>query len=87
MEELFLSHLVNILHRVSDVRQMEIHRAEPLECEPSTSDIQITIAKLKRHESPSIDQIPAELIQAKEEISSSEVNKLINFMLNKDELP
>jgi hypothetical protein len=52
------------LHGVNDVKQTEIHTAEPLVPEPSSSEVEIAIEKLKRCKSPSIDQIPAELIQA-----------------------
>jgi len=43
--------------------------------------------KVKRHKSPSIDQIPAELIKAGGRKSYSEFHKLINFILNEEELP
>jgi hypothetical protein len=45
-----------------DVRQAEIHTAEPLVPEPSASEVELAIEKLKCHKSPGIDQIPAELI-------------------------
>jgi len=38
--------------------------------------------KLKRHKSPATDQIPAELITAGASTIRSELNKLINSMLN-----
>jgi hypothetical protein len=41
-----LSQLLNV-HRVRDVRQIEIHRAEPLVPDPSPSEVEIAIAKLK----------------------------------------
>ena len=44
--------------------------------------------KLKRHESPAIDQIPAELIkEGGSRTVRSEIHKLINFIWNKDKLP
>ena len=49
---------------VSDVRQAEIHTAEPLVAEPSVLEVELAIEKLKCHKSPGIDQIPAELIKA-----------------------
>jgi hypothetical protein len=52
------------VHGGNDVRQTEIHTAEPLVPEPSSSEVEIAIGKLKRYKSPGIDQIPAELIQA-----------------------
>jgi hypothetical protein len=43
--------------------------------------------KVKRHKSPSTDQIPAELIKAGGRISCSEFSYLTKFILNKEELP
>jgi hypothetical protein len=42
---------------------------------------------LKRYKSPGIDQIPAELIQARGNTLRSEIHKLINYIWNKEELP
>ena len=53
-----------ILDGVSDVGLREIHTAEPLALDPSAFEIEMTIAKLKSHKSPGIDQIPAEVIKA-----------------------
>ena len=47
------------VHGVNDVRQTEIHMAEPLVPGPSAFDVEMVIEKLKRHTSPGIDQIPA----------------------------
>jgi len=49
---------------VNDVRQTEIHTAEPLVPEPSAFEVEMAIKKLKRCKSPRIDQIPEELIKA-----------------------
>jgi hypothetical protein len=51
------------VHNVSNVRQIEVHTAEPLVPGPSRL-VEIAIAKLKKYKSPGSDQIPAELIQA-----------------------
>jgi hypothetical protein len=59
----YFCQLLNV-HAVNDVRQTEIHTAEPLVPEPSSSEVEIAIEKLERYKSPGIDQIPAELIQA-----------------------
>jgi hypothetical protein len=59
----YFSQLFNV-HRVSDVRQIEIQTAEPLLPDPNPFDVEIGIAKLKRYKSPGSDQIPAKLIQA-----------------------
>jgi hypothetical protein len=81
----YYSQLLNA-HRVTDVRQIEKHTAEPLVLDPSPSEVEIAIAKLKWHKSPGNDQIPAELIQAGCETLWSEIQKLINYIWNKEEL-
>jgi hypothetical protein len=45
---------------VSDVRQIEIHTAEPLVPDPSPFEVESAIAKLKSYNSPGSDQIPAD---------------------------
>jgi hypothetical protein len=57
----YFCQLLNV-HGVNDVRQTEIQTAEPLVPEPSSSDVEIAIEKMKRYKSPGIDQITAELI-------------------------
>jgi hypothetical protein len=52
----YFCQLLNV-HGVSDVRQIEIHTAEPLVPGPNP------FAQLKKYKSPGSDQIPAELIQ------------------------
>jgi len=49
-------------------------------------ELEVAIEKLKRHKSPSIDQIPAELIKAGDRTVHSEIHNLINSVLNKEEL-
>jgi hypothetical protein len=46
--------------------------------DPSRLEVEIAIVKLKKYKSPGSDQIPAELIQAGEEILLSAIHKLIN---------
>jgi hypothetical protein len=46
-------------HSVNDVRQIEIHTAEPLVLEPGLYETEIAVANLKRYESTGVDQIPA----------------------------
>jgi hypothetical protein len=53
------------VHGVNVVRQTEIHTAEPLVPELSATEVKMAIEKLKRHKSPGINQIPAELIKAR----------------------
>jgi hypothetical protein len=52
------------VHNVSDVRQIEVHTAEPSVPRRSRREVEIAIAKLKKYKSPGSDDIPAELIQA-----------------------
>jgi hypothetical protein len=80
------SQLLNV-RMVSDVRQIEIHTAEPLVPDLSPFDVEIPIAKLKRYKSPGRNQILAEMIQEAGEILWSEIHKLINSIWNKEELP
>jgi hypothetical protein len=82
----YLSQLLNA-HRVSDARQIEIHRAEPLVPAPSPFEFESASATLKKYKSPGSDQIPAELSQVGGEILRSENHKLINSIWNKEELP
>jgi hypothetical protein len=46
----------------SDVRQIEVHTAEPLVSGPNYLEIEIPIAKMKNYKSKCSDQILAELI-------------------------
>jgi hypothetical protein len=61
--------------------------AKPYVPEPSASEAEVTIGKLKRYKSPGADQIPAELTQAGGETLHSEIHKLITLIWNKEELP
>jgi hypothetical protein len=76
--------LLNV-YRVSDVRQTELHTAEPLAPEPSTLEAATAIAKLKAYKLPGNEQILADIIQARGETLHSEINKLINFICNMEE--
>ena len=68
-----------------NVRQAEIHTAEPLVSEPSA--FEFAIEKLKSHKSPGIDQIPAELIKAGGRTIRCAIHKFIISIWNKEELP
>jgi hypothetical protein len=72
---------------VSDVRQIEIHTAEPLVPDPTSFAAEIAIAKLKMYKSPGSDEIPAELVQAGGEILRSNIHTLINSIWNEEKLP
>jgi hypothetical protein len=52
VEELF-SQLLNV-HGDYEVRQTEIHTAEPLVPEPSAFEVEMAFEKLKRHRSPEL---------------------------------
>jgi hypothetical protein len=69
------------------IRQTEMHRAEPFVPEPSASETEIAIVKLKRYKSLGVDQIPAKLTQAGEKTLHSEINTLMKLLWNREELP
>jgi hypothetical protein len=69
------------------VRQPEMYTAEPFLPEPKNSKFDVTAGKLERCQSPGIDQIPAEQIQAGEKTLRSEIYKLIKLIWNKEQLP
>ena len=53
------------------------HTAEPLVPEPSASEVELAIDKLKSHKSSGIDEIPAELIKAGGRKICLEIYKLL----------
>jgi hypothetical protein len=79
----YFSQLLNV-RNVSDVRQIEIHTAEPLEPGPSHLEIEIAIATLKKYKSTGSDQIPAEVIQVGGETLVSVIHKFIQFGIKKN---
>jgi hypothetical protein len=82
----YFCQLLNV-HGECGVRQTEMHTAEPFVPEPTASEVEVAIGKLKRYKSPGVDQIPAELIQAVGETLHSEIHKLIKLIWTKEELP
>ena len=78
----YLSHLFNV-HGVKEVRQAEIHTAEPLEPEPSAAEVELAIDKLKSHKSPGTDQ----LIKAGCRTIYLAIHKLITSIWKKEKLP
>jgi hypothetical protein len=80
----YFSRLLN-LQDVSDVRQIEMHTAEPLVPGPSHLEVKIAIAKLKKYRSAGSDQIPAELIQAEGDTLASAAHKLVISIWNGEE--
>jgi len=63
-----------------------MHTVEPLVPESSAFEVELAIDKLKKHKSPGIDQIPAELIKAGGRTICSAIHKLIIPIWNKEEL-
>jgi hypothetical protein len=71
----YFSQSLNV-HKFSDVRQIEIHTAEPSVPDPSPFEAEIAIENLKRYKSPGSDGIPAELIPAGGEVLHSKIHRL-----------
>jgi hypothetical protein len=64
-----------------------VHTAEPLVLDLCSFEVKITIKKLKSFKLPGTAQILAELIEAGNNVLTTEIHKLINSILNKEELP
>jgi hypothetical protein len=82
------NHFYQILNEQGfiDVRQNKVQKVEPLVPKASAFEFEMTIEKLKRHQSPGTDQIPAEFIKAGGRTIPSQIHKL-NSLWNKEELP
>jgi len=80
------SQLFNV-YGVIDVRQTEIHTAEPLVPDPSSFEVKMAIEILKRHKSSVIGQISAELIKVGCRTIRCKIHKLINSICNNESLP
>jgi hypothetical protein len=79
-----ISQLLNV-HRVSDIRQIEIHTAELLVPDPSPFEVEIAIEMLEEYKLSDSGQILAELIQAGGETYSLRfVNSSILFTVRKN---
>jgi hypothetical protein len=77
------SQLLNV-HNISDVRQIEVHMAEPLVPGPSCLEVEIANAKLKKYKSPGSGQIPARFKQEVKYYSLRSINSSILFRLRKN---
>jgi hypothetical protein len=75
----YFCQLLNV-HGVSCVRQTEMHTAELFGPQPTASEGEVAIGKLKSCKSPGVDQIPAELIQVGGETLHSQIHKLIKLI-------
>ena len=67
--------------------EIEIQTAEPLIPDPTLSEVEIAIEKLKKYNPPGIDQIPTELIQDGENSLLIEIYKLVLAIWKKEMLP
>jgi hypothetical protein len=75
------SQLFNV-YRVTEVRQTEIHTAEPLVPEPSAFEVKMGIEILKRLKSSGNYQISAELINVGDRTYCYEIHNLTNYICN-----
>jgi hypothetical protein len=81
----YFPRLLNVwVRRVSDIRQIEIYKAEPLLRCSNSFEVEIAITKLKKYTSLDNDQIPAELIQAGDEILQFVIHKVITSLWNNE---
>jgi hypothetical protein len=62
------------IHRVSDVRQTEIHTVGLLVPVSCAFKFELFVEKPKSYKSPGINQIPAELIKAESRIIRPEIH-------------
>jgi len=79
------SQLLNV-QGFNDIRQRKIHTAKLPVPELSALEIQMAIEKLRKHKSPGIDQIPAEMIKAGGRTIRFDISKLTNSTWNEEEL-
>jgi len=52
-----------VIHGISEVRQTEIHTAEPIAPEPCVFEFEMSIENIKGHKSTGVDQVPTESIK------------------------
>jgi hypothetical protein len=67
------------VNNVSNIMQIELHTAEPLLPDPSRLEVENATAKLEMYKSSGSCQIPAEVIQAGDEILLCVIHKFINL--------
>jgi len=72
-------------HGFSEVRETEIHTAEPLVLHPRALEFRMLIEKLKSHKSAGTDQRTVEFIIAGSRTIRCETQKLINSIWKKEE--
>ena len=71
----------------NEMRQTEIHTAEPRVPKPSTFEFELTIENLKGHQLPGTDQIPAQLLKTRGKTIHCDFHNIIISVWNKEELP
>ena len=74
------------MHGVKDAGQVEIPTADPLVPEPSAFEVELAIDRLKNHNSPGFDEIPAELIKAVGGTICLEIHKIITYIWKEEKL-
>ena len=77
------SQILNV-HGVNDVRQTEIHTAEPPVPEPSAFEVETAIENIKRYISPSIYQIPADFIKGAGQVVLRSVSMVLVFGIRRN---
>jgi len=80
------SYLLNV-HGVNIVRQAELRITQRTVSEQCAFEVEMATGMLKRHRSPDINQIPAEMNKAGGKTICSEIHKLVNSTWNKVKLP
>jgi hypothetical protein len=81
----YFSQLLNV-HSVTNVRQTDLHRPEPLVPDSNPYQSDIATAKLKKYKLISSKQISSELIETLSKTLLSMFHKLITSLWNKQEL-
>jgi hypothetical protein len=77
----YFCQLLNV-HGAGGVKQTEMHTARPFLPDPSTSETEAAVGKLKRYKAPGVDQI-----QAEGETLCYKIHKLNKLIWNKEEFP
>jgi hypothetical protein len=80
----YFSQLLKV-QNVTEVRQLEIHAAEPLVSVPSPPEVETAIAKLKKYKLPAVDPTLVTVITARgEKLLSASPKKLILFGIRRN---
>jgi hypothetical protein len=83
----FFFQLLNV-HNTSDVKQIEVHTAEPIVLGPTCLEFEIAIENMKTYKSPGHNQIPALLVGGSSGWNITvAIQKMTNSIWNKEELP